>query len=311
MADAQPIYQAKDEGLMIQKVFKANLDSIKKSAPRFVGDPSRLIRIAYNAIVYDEKLRKCTQASLVGGVMEALKLGLTLGGPMQEAWLIPFNDNRSGTVVATFIVGYQGYRNIIDRGRAVLAMYPRIVHNNDTFSYRLGDDPRIFHEAPFNHVAREADVRAAYCVATLRGNVKEREVMEKAEIDAHRKRSRAANSGPWVTDYPAMAQKTVIRKMAKYLPKSSELLQRALDLDDRADRGVDQDLELPENITVFDESLPKSISGTAENPSRLDALKQNMQGKDRVPAELRTDPGAELSAEENRRLDDEIARGEK
>jgi recombination protein RecT len=300
------LYTANDEGLMIQKLFTANLPAIKKQAPRYVGDPARLIRIAYNTIVYDEKLRKCTQASLVGGVLEALKLGLTLGGPMQEAWLIPFNDNRNNCMVATFIIGYQGYRNIIDRGRSVLAMYPRVVHNDDVFSYKLGDDPRIFHDPPFKLVATEKDLRAAYCVAVLRGNVKEREVMEKAEIDAHRARSRAKNSGPWVTDYPAMALKTTIRKMSKYLPKSSELLARALDLDERADRGVDQDFEL-EGMEVFDGSLsgPKKELDAAK-PSGLDALKDQLTGKrEPVPAELKDqkplDENAELDAEIERK----------
>jgi recombinational DNA repair protein RecT len=49
-----------------------------------------------------------------------------------------------------------------------------------------------------------------------------------------------------------MALKTVLRKISKYLPKSNELLARALDLDDRADRGVDQLLETPAGVTYID-----------------------------------------------------------
>jgi hypothetical protein len=47
--------------------------------------------------------------------------------------------------------------------------------------------------------------------------------MTKAEVDAIRKRSRAGSSGPWVTDYAEMARKTVVRRLAKYLPLSVEL----------------------------------------------------------------------------------------
>lgn len=289
------LYTAQDEGKLVQRLFTANLDSLRKSAPKAGGDPGRLVRIAYNSIVYDDKLRRCTQASLIGGVMEALKLGLTLGGPMQEAWLIPFNNK--GVLTATLIVGYQGYRNIIDRGRSVLTMYPRAVHVNDHFSYRLGDDPRIFHDPPFTLVTKEAELLAVYCVASLRGNVKEREVMEKPEVDAHRARSRAKDSGPWVTDYPAMALKTVVRKMAKYLPKSSELLARALDLDERADRGVDQDFDL-KDITVFDESVPKPLA-EGQTGGALEQLKANIKGEAAtVPAELRPDPAGAVTADD-------------
>jgi recombination protein RecT len=289
MAEAVQIYAARDEGRLIEKLFKANLPALLKSAPRTMGSPERLVRIAYSTIVYDDKLRKATQASLMGCVLEALKLGLTIGGPAQEAWIIPFRDSRQNALVATLVVGYQGYRNLLDRGKSVQTIYPRAVHVNDHFSYRLGDDPRIFHDPPFTFVAKEADLLAAYCVATLRGGVKEREVMEKAEIDAHRARSRAKDSGPWVTDYPAMALKTTIRKMAKYLPKSSELLARALDLDERADRGADQEFDLT-GITIFDESAPPAALSEG---SALDALKARMAGTEKPPAAVTVDPTVE------------------
>ena len=79
----------------VEQLFKANMQAMVKAAPRTVGDPSRLIRVAYNAIFYDEKLRACSHKSLLAGVMESLKLGLTIGGPMQEAWLIQFSAGRS------------------------------------------------------------------------------------------------------------------------------------------------------------------------------------------------------------------------
>lgn len=299
MAGATEIYRAQDREKLVQRLFEANMNALKRSAPRAGGDPARLIRIAYNSIVYDEKLRECTQISLMGGVLEALKLGLTLGGPMQEAWLLPFRNGKTGNLEATMIIGYQGFRNIIDRGKAVLTMYPRAVHVNDHFEYRFGDDPRIFHDPPFQLVKTEADLRAAYCVALLRGNAKEREVLEKAEIDQHRARSRASKAGPWVTDYPAMALKTVIRKMSKYLPKSSELLARAIDLDERADRGADQNFET-DGLEVFDESSPKALS---EAPSALDTLKSQMKGE-KVPAsELRPDPGQQTNADLDREIE--------
>jgi hypothetical protein len=63
-----------------------------------------------------------------------------------------------------------------------------------------------------------------------------------------------------------------VRKISKYLPKSNELLARALDLDDRADRGVDQNFETPSDITLVDEDLD-----TKKLPSSpMDALKQKM-----------------------------------
>ena len=42
------------------------------------------------------------------------------------------------------------------------------------------------------------------------------------EVESIRNRSKAKDRGPWVTDYEAMALKTVIRRAAKYLPLSTE-----------------------------------------------------------------------------------------
>ena len=48
--------------------------------------------------------------------------------------------------------------------------------------------------------------------------------MTKKEIDKIRERSKTSKSGPWVTDYAAMAEKTVIRKAFNRgkLPRSVE-----------------------------------------------------------------------------------------
>lgn len=292
------IYSAQDQARNVEKLFKVNLDAIKKSSPRFVGDPARLIRIAYNTIVYNEDLMKCTQASLMGGVMEALKLGLTLGGPMQEAWLIPFNNSKKGCKEATFIVGYQGYRNIIDRGRSVLDLHPRAVYSGDSFDVKFTERGPILMHHPYYMLPGEKKgaLTFVYAVARLRGGGVQTEVLTRADVDAHRNRSRAKDSGPWVSDYDAMALKTVIRVIAKYLPKSSELLARALDLDDRADRGVDQDFDVS-GITVFDDS----DKAKAPAAGALDKLKDQLAGGP-TPEELKKDAAidAEIAEQDAR-----------
>ena len=265
-----------DRAKVLEGVFKQNMGALSKVVPRTMGDPSRLLRIAYNNIAYDTALLECSStpvgmASIFGGVMECLKLGLTIGGPMQEAWLIPFRDNKQGGAkIATVIIGYQGFRNILDRGKSVIDLHPVAVHQNDEFDFELGSRPFVKHKPS---LADRGALIAVYAVAHLpRGGI-QIEVMGKAEVDEHRAKSRAGSSGPWVDFYEAMALKTVVRKIAKYLPKSSEILARALDLDERADRGVDQTLDM-EGL-VFDLSIPaggvKQVGGT-----KLDALKQQL-----------------------------------
>jgi recombination protein RecT len=255
-----------ERGKLIAKLFEVNQRRLISLAPRTTSDPTRIFQVCFQHIAYNSDLLACTQESLIGGVFEAIKLGITLGGPMQEGWLIPFKEH--GTPKATLIVGYQGYRNIIDRGRAVLDLHPRAVHKADEFDYYYGLNPNIIHK-PKVPVLEEKDLRAVYVVANLRGGGRQFEVLEKVEIDQHRAKSRAKDSGPWVNFYVPMALKTGVRKIAKYLPKSNELLSRALQLDEEADIGKPQVLEVPTGAEFIAEDDPTTTTG-----SKLGQLKE-------------------------------------
>jgi len=296
---------------VVSTLFDVNRKRMIAAAPRTTGNPERIFQICFNTIAYDDKLLECTQQSLVGGVFEAIKLGIALGGPMQEGWLIPFKEK--GTPKATLIVGYMGYRNIIDRAGAVIDMHPRNVHVREAeeklFDYWFGDQPRIIHR-PRYPVLTEKELYATYCVANLRRGGRQMECLLKDEIDAHRARSRAKDAGPWVTDYPAMALKTSVRKIAKYLPKSNELLARALDLDDKADLGKNQDLEIPPDTTFIDDDAGTPAGKAPPAGTPMDRLKSHLGLEP-----PREDPTldhleAERLRRENAELDLEIARRE-
>jgi phage RecT family recombinase len=306
---AVQLVKAHDRAEAIEGMFKINREAMVRQTPRTTGDPLRLLRIAFNAIVYDNDLMQCTPVSLLGGVMEALKLGITLGGPMQEGWLLPFRDSQQGgNKVATLIVGYQGYRNVIDRGRSVLDMHPYAVYKGDEFDFELGSHPRIKHKPYWMAGNEQGDLMAVYCVAHLRGGGMQLEVMPLKEVEQHKARSRAAQSGrsPWKTDYDAMALKTVVRKISKYLPKSSELLARALDLDDKADRGVMQDFDIS-GLTVppaLQEGQPQGPGEKPVGPGKLSQLTQTLQTQHPLGGQKEGAEG-QLTAEELAALDRE------
>lgn len=278
-----------DRSAQIKQVFATNQNRMVRLVPRNAGDPNRLISIAFSTIAYDSKLVLCTPESLFGGVLETLKLGLTIGGPAQESWLVPFKNGKSGQLEATLIIGYQGYRNLIDRSRAVLDLHPRAVYANDEFDFEFGSNPRVQHR-PHWMVGRpeQGEFIAAYAVARLRGGGVQLEVMPKAEIDAHRARSRAGRDGPWVTDYVPMALKTTIRKISKYLPKASFEMARALDLDERADMGTPQGFDLGD-IDLSAVAQPAEKQAGVQSPG----LKQ-LTEKLKEPKQMIGEPGKDM-----------------
>jgi hypothetical protein len=84
--------------------------------------------------------------------------------------------------------------------------------------------------------------------------------MSRAEVDGIRARSKSADNGPWVTDYAAMALKTVVRRLFKFLPVSIEI-QQAVSLDEQAEAGVSQ-----QNSAIIDGNFTE-----VDAPLELDA----------------------------------------
>ena len=117
--------------------------------------------------------------------------------------------------------------------------YP--VYEEDEFTIVYGLHPDIQHKPRFNgpHFGNPDKLTGVYAVANLKDGAVQWDYMTRKEIDGIRARSKASSSGPWVTDYVAMAKKTVIKRLCKMIPKSTEIM-RAIDLSDTADTGKSQ-----------------------------------------------------------------------
>lgn len=281
----------------VNAMFQVNKGTLAKMAPQSL-DPQRLMYIAYNTIVQNPKLLLCSRDTLLAGVIESVKLGLQLGGPLQEAHLIPYGNK------ATLVIGFMGYRTLIDRSGSVKALHPYAVHNGmrlvktrprefeagtpDEFDWWLGDEPRVIHRPKNPFPEFKEQLHCVYVAAQLRGGGKQIEVLMPEEIEAHRNRSRAKDDGPWVTDYVPMALKTAIRKIAKYLPKATipRGVAEAMAIDDRADRG--ESLPLPEGFTLPPAADEPAQAGEAKpaGQSQTDRVREKLGGskQDATPA---------------------------
>lgn len=201
--------------------------------------PERMARIALTALRVTPKLTECTPASFLGCLMQAAQLGLEVNTPLGQAYLIPRWSSKRRTTECTLIVGYQGMLDIARRSGRVGNVYAYAVREGDRFEYELGTRRRITH-VPSEAADRETRlITHVYAVATYGrdGSAPDFEVLTRAQVDARHARSAARDSGPWVTDYEAMATKTAIRALYRWLPKSVELA-RAEAIDTAADRGA-------------------------------------------------------------------------
>jgi recombination protein RecT len=195
---------------------------IEKALPKHM-DADRMARIALTTIRTNPKLLECSVPSLLGAVMQAAQLGLE-PGLIGHCYLVPFKNNKTGQTDVQFIIGYKGMIDLARRSGNIESIYAHAVYSNDTFEYEYGLHPKLVHKPAMTD---RGEFIGAYAVAHFKDGGYQFEFMPKEEIEKRRKRSKASNNGPWVTDYEEMAKKTVIRHMWKYLPISIEIQQQA------------------------------------------------------------------------------------
>lgn len=215
------------QGSLAQAIEKMKPE-IARALPKHL-DPDRVARIATTVMRRTPKLADCTQDSFLGALMTCAQLGLE-PGPLGHAYLVPYKQE------CTFIVGYRGMIELARRSGQVKQVYAKVVRQGDEFEYSFGLEPTLTHK-PAGDIDR--DITHAYAVLHLRDGV-EFEVMTRAEIERVRARSRAAQDGPWVTDFAEMAKKTVLRRLLKTAPMSVEY-HTAMAVDERPRVRLDPD----------------------------------------------------------------------
>jgi recombination protein RecT len=252
---ANPISELRSQVENLEGQFKAAL-------PAHIP-VERFCRVLMTAIQNNPDLVvKVERRSLFNAAMKAAQDGL-----------LP--DGRDGAIVvygsqAQWMPMIGGLRKKVRNSGEIATWDAQIVHKNDKFQFRLGDDPFIQHEPILD--SDPGPVIAAYSIAVLKTGEKSREVMSIAAIEKVRTRSKASKNGPWVTDYEEMCRKTVARRHSKVLPMSTDLddlLRRDDDLYDfeaaRADNAAGAPQTLAGKLDVLAALPATEAPSTATN----------------------------------------------
>lgn len=209
------------------------------------ADADRMSRIALNVIRTNPQLLQCNIESLMGGVLEAAKLGLE-PGMLGQCYLIPFNNRKQNRMEAQFVIGYRGLIDLVRRSGQVSTIEAREVCENDEFEYEYGIDDKLVHK-PAKFGTERGSVIGYYAVAKLKDGGYSFLVMSKQEVEKHRdKHAKAKSFGPWVDEFDAMAKKTVLRQLIKYLPISIEYLSNDEASGAEVHRAIDPDAPIIE-----------------------------------------------------------------
>jgi recombination protein RecT len=249
----------------IQTLLESRVGEIGKAAPAGL-DPQRLARIALTTIANSNVrlIEACNAnpASLWAAMLEASQLGLTLDGPLGQAFLVPRTKSvklDNGKWIKQPIVdmqpGYKGYVALAVRGGVVSHVDSAVVREGDFFQYELGSSAYLRHIPP-DKDGKRGVITYVYAVAYLvRGGPPPFVVLPKAKVEEYRRMSSAdteRKDSPWMAHYEAMAKKTAIRRLCdgSRFPLTAEL--RQAEVADR--RAADERMVLPASARVEPET---------------------------------------------------------
>ena len=188
--------------------------------------PSQMLRLMANAIRTTPQLAECDPLSLLGCMMTCASLGLMPNTPLQSAYLIPFKNKRKGITEVQLVVGYRGMIDLARRSGHIRNIHGDVVYEGDEFSFEYGSNQHLKHRPK----GKRVNPVYAYCHATLTDG-EAFVVLPWDEVMAIRDASQGYRTAvqygkkdtPWIAHEHAMASKTAVRALFKYLPISIEM----------------------------------------------------------------------------------------
>lgn len=215
----------------------------------------RLMKVAQIAATTTPALAKCDVPSLIGAIGQCAQMGLEPNTVLGHAYLVPFNTKRKDADgnekwvnSVQVIIGYKGLIDLARRSGQIVSIAAHEVCENDQFNLVYGLDEKLEHKPALGN---RGEIIGFYAVAKLVGGGYAFEWMSSHQVlqirDASQGYQQAVKwkkeaAHPWTVHFPEMGRKTVIRRLAKYLPLSIEF-QTAAAIDEQGAAGVDQHLD--------------------------------------------------------------------
>lgn len=253
------------------------MNLLEKSSPHGV-DPTKVMATVCDLVRRDSWLQGATPHSIVASVIEGTQLGLSFSRPLGHAYLV-----RYGTT-ATLIVGYKGLCKLAYNSGQVQAVEVGVVYDGEEFECVKGNQPVLRH-VPKPPNERGEDY-AYWCQVWLKNGMSVFNTIYKDEAWKVARRNPKWEKTPWKTDFIPMAQKTALRRMAKYLPLS-EQVQEQLGREDHNDLVEAEPIDLTTNYFPeaakedhhAAEQMESEFSGDEMSQSEADQILQEMQSQ--------------------------------
>jgi len=254
-----------DPNQSLAKMLNDAMPKLRAVAPKYIN-LERMVSLAIEAKMRNPMLEKCSPVSVLQFCKRCAEVGtdrIGAGG----MWPVPFwnkkgNDDGKGCYD---MLPMPDWRLIIEKAKKAKSINhatAEAVYENDVFEYERGLEPRLIHKPA---MAGRGNLKAVYCVYILPDGTKDFTVMDIAEdIEPIHKRSKAANAGPWVTDYAEMAKKTVVKRALKVFEGASIELTALIAADNVVTGYIDAEIVAPRTPVAMPKELPEPAPPLAD-----------------------------------------------
>lgn len=220
------------------------------------------------------QLRKAEPMSIIGAAMVAATMQLQVIPTLGQCYIIPYGSK------AQFQVGYLGLLQLCQRSGQFKKILAAPVHEGEYISGDEFDEDYVFDKKQ-----RKSDKIVGYMAKfeLLNGFTKVA-YWDVERVKAHAtKFSQAYRSGytsPWKSDFDAMAQKTVLKSILKYAPKSIEMQnavtfdQAVVNVNSSDIQDLDIDAFAPEYIDNLESEKKENVAAKAAETAVANAAKK-------------------------------------
>lgn len=181
-----------------------------------------------------QSLKSASNESIYAAAMKAAVLNLPIEPSLGRAYLVPYKGQ------AQFQLGYKGLVELAQRSGQYKNINAGIVYKSQLISYNP-----LLEELILDFSKPQDEIVGYFAAFKLLNGFEKVSFWTVEKVTAHGKKfSKSFASGPWKTDFDAMAKKTILKDiLSKYGPLSVEM-QKAIKEDNQ-----DSTISTPKDIT--------------------------------------------------------------
>lgn len=207
------------ESLSFQKVIKSA--NVQQNIMETLGDASRSKRFTaslISAVSTNRDLQKCNGVSIISAALLGESLNLSPSPQLGHYYMVPFNDNKTGTSNAQFILGYHGFVTLAIRSGQYKRLNVISVKEGELNKFNPFDETIDVNPIEDPDAREKAPTVGYYAMFELNNGFRKSMYWSKEKMIAHAEKYSMgfkAHKGYtfWEKDFDGMAYKTMLRQL--------------------------------------------------------------------------------------------------